>query len=585
MHNSSIESLSLYPCPDRVRKSYLLLSGKWKLKYDIKNNGEKEKWFDGFSSDLEINVPFCIESDASGIACKNPPEILWYAKEFTFPKSTQNKKLLLHFGAVDYFAKVWLNSKYLGEHYGGYTPFYFEVEKHIKEKNLLVVKVKDTKSFLQPRGKQTFLNKPFSIFYPTATGIWQDVWLEEVGEIYLERYELLSDIEAKEINFKFFVSGKNDICNLFLEIISPGNKIIKINENFKKTKDKDEVEIKVKLNEIYLWSPCNPNLYKLNIKIESNTSCDEVESYFGIRKIETKGNKIYLNNEVLYQKLLLVQGYFENGHYTPQNWDDFKKDVQLIKEMGFNGLRMHQKVENKKFLFWCDYIGCLVWEEMPSCYIFSRKSKEAIEKEWDDIIARDFNHPSIIVMVPFNESWGVGVFLIPMLLFPSAKNFVKKMYYKTKEKCPHRLVIDNSGYDHIKTDIVDIHHYLEDIEKCNDFYKKCKNPANLQFNIFNLIKSTNPGISPHPVFAPGGKYEGQPIIISEYGGFGFYKTKGKKTLLENFKEYTKLIMEQEYICGFCYTQFYDTYQEKNGLLSFNRTPKVEIEKIRKIVEG
>ncbi len=572
----NLEDISLYPRCDMAREDYMSLAGEWLFEYDNKDRGIKEKWMSSSHFSKKIKVPFGVE--------KSPSNILWYAKDFEFSKDIKDKKVLLHFGAVDYWAKVWLNGDYLGEHFGGYTPFYFEVEKYIKQKNLLVIRVEDTRSLAQPRGKQNILNRPFFVFYPPVSGIWQKVWLETAGEIYLERYELLPDIEKKHLNFTLFLKGENRDGFLQIDVLTPDKEKITEKINFKKTKDGEEIKIRVMLSNIHLWSPSHPYLYKLNFKVETDISADEVMSYSGIRKIEIKGNKIYLNNQLLYQKLLLCQGYFPRGGYTPLSDDVFKKDVELVKDMGFNGVRLHQKIENKNFLFWCDYLGCLVWEEMPSAYIWSKKTKDAVEKEWDEVIKRDFNHPSIIILVPFNESWGVGMFFIPTLLFPSARDTVSRIYYKTKKKNPHRLVIDNSGYDHIKTDIVDIHHYLEDIKKCKELYSNLKTPEKLKFSVFDLLKSINPGKANHPVFAPKARYEGQPIIISEYGGFGFYKTKGGETLFEKFKKYTELIMEQEHISGFCYTQFYDTYQEKNGLLNFDRTPKVDIKKIKEVLD-
>lgn len=579
-----LENHSLYPRCDMVREDYISLCGEWFFEYDDKDKGIKEKWMLEPNFSKKIKVPFCRESSASGIGNNSYPNVLWYAKDFEFSKDIKDKKMLLHLGAVDYYTKVWLNGNYLGEHTGGYAPFYFEVEKYIKQKNLLVIRVEDSRSLEQPRGKQNIFNRPFFVFYPSVSGIWQEVWLETAGDIYLERYELLSDIEKKHLIFTLFLKGENKEGNLQVDIFTPDKEKIIEKIKFKKTKDKEEVKIRVALNRVYPWSPDNPHLYKLVIRVETDTSTDEVESYFGIRKIEIKGNKIYLNNQLLYQKLLLCQGYFPNGIYTPLSDDAFKRDVELVKDMGFNGVRLHQKIENKKFLFWCDYLGVLVWEEMPSGYIWSKKTKDAIEPQWEEIIKRDFNHPSIIVLVPFNESWGVGLFFLPTIFFASSREFVKKIYFSTKKKCPHRLVIDNSGYDHIKTDIVDIHHYLEDIKKCMELYNNLKTPEKLKFRFFDLLKSINPAKTNHPVFTSGAKYEGQPIIISEYGGFGFYKTKGGETLFEKFKKYTELIRSQEHISGFCYTQFYDTYQEKNGLLNFDRTPKVDIKKIKEVLD-
>lgn len=590
----TIETLSQFPRPDMVREHFTLLDGEWRFEFDAKDKGMGEKWFEKPLFSKKIIVPFCVESKVSGVGVENPPKRMWYAKEFSLPVfKEKHEKMLLHFGAVDYKAAVWLNGCFLGKHEGGYTPFYFAVEKLARGKNLLVVRVDDSRSPKQPRGKQTFMRRPVAVFYAGVTGIWESVWIEKAGITYLGRFMVNADCDKKSADFTCFLLGDEREGELLCEIYAPDGECVKHVEHFKFSGTNGDKELErfkfafcIPFDKIHLWSVETPNLYRVKFTVRCGDSVDEVKSYFGFRKIEARGNKIYLNDKPLYQKLVLVQGYFPDGHYTPVDDGQYKRDVELVKELGFNGVRMHEKIEHKKFLFWCDVLGCLVWDEMPSAQLYCKDMRNAVKEQWREIIERDINHPCIITWVPMNESWGVGVFPVPLIVSKNAREFVKELYRFTKDLDPSRLVVDNSGYDHTdETDIVDIHHYLGSVEKCKAFYEKLRHIDTFKFSWHQLPKSVNPANTPMQTFTRDGKYKGQSVLISEYGGFGFYKTKTGKSLLENFSDYTKLIQEQDFICGYCYTQLYDTFQEKNGLLNFSRAPKVGLRDIKNVNDG
>ncbi len=578
--NETMTRLANYPRPDMARDNFILLDGEWEFDFDERDRGIDDNWQCHAPFTQKIRVPFCVESEASGIGVQNPPGVVWHSKRFSY--KPENGRALLHFGAVDYKASAWLNGRFLGWHVGGYAPFCFDVTGIVQEENLLVVRVEDSRSPKQPRGKQTVLKRPVAVFYTGVTGIWQSVWLESAGKIYLESFKVTTDITEGSAVLLCRLMGDSGNGKLICEIQSPDGLQFTRSVEFKKL-NALEIPAAFSVKDLKLWSPENPNLYSLKFTVLTEHSADEVKSYFGFRKIEACGNKIYLNDAPLYQKLLLVQGYFPEGHYTPVDDGQYKRDVELVKELGFNGLRMHEKIEHKKFLFWCDALGCLVWEEMPSAQLYCGEMKDAVRKQWSEIMERDMNHPCIIAWVPMNESWGVGVFPVPLIVSNGARAFVKELYRLTKLIDPSRLVVDNSGYDHTdETDIVDVHHYLGDIEKCRAFYNELRHADKMRFSLSKLSLSINPANVPMQTFTRGGKYKGQPILISEYGGFGFYKTKTGKSLLENFSDYTKLIQEQDFICGYCYTQLYDTFQEKNGLLDFNRVPRVDVPKVRKV---
>jgi beta-galactosidase/beta-glucuronidase len=583
-----LDRLARYPRPDLARAGTRSLEGRWSLEYDPDDAGESLGWHSAPAFSKRITVPFCLESEASGVADGNPPGAVWFAREFSIElpaPSAAPGRTLLHFGAVDYEATVWLNGRRLGEHAGGYTPFRFEIDEALQESNLLVVRVRDSRDTALPRGKQTLRKKAFFIFYPTVTGIWQPVWLELAGEIYLEGYRVSSDLESGEVLITCLIAGGEGDARVAVRALSPDGSEARAEVATTKRGRQAQVELRLDFGRLMPWTPESPSLYPLAFTVDSGSSRDEVEGYFGARTVEARQGEVWLNGEPLYQKLLLCQGYFPGGHYTPADPADLRRDVSLVKELGFNGLRMHQKVEDPRFLFWCDLLGCLVWEEMPSSYRFSRKMRQALEREWREVIERDFNHPSIITRVPFNESWGVGLFLLPVNLRRSTREYVKRVCRLTRQWDPTRPVVDNSGYDHTgQTDVVDVHQYLESLDRCEALYRELRDPGSARHSLLRVVKGAVPGKSTQNVFARGERYRGQPIIISEYGGFGFYKSGEGSSLVDDFRAFTELIRGQEHICGYCYTQFYDVYQEKNGLLDFARRHKAPPEEIRSVNE-
>lgn len=565
-----------HPRPDLMRQSWQCLNGRWNFQFDPKNIGHKERWYLEQSLSEEIIVPFEVESELSGVAKKKPFKHFWYMKRFRLDSNLKRQgRLILHFEAVDYKARVWLNGRYLGEHVGGYTPFDFDITSIIvPEENVLAVRVYDSMNQKQVRGKQSSRGRNYGIWYTPVSGIWQPVWLERVGESYIKNYraypDLLHDNIRLELDIMYQMPGQHISINLF---DPKGGKLDTKSEDIPVREAKNMF---LRIEEPMLWNPEEPNLYRLQFLLmdESGNVVDEIESYLGIREVKTKDGKVWLNGKPLYQKLALVQGYYPQGNYSPATDDEFRRDLELLKTMGFNGLRVHQKIEAKRFYYWADKLGLIVWEEMPSmCSEFpsllipaGKKWRERFEQEWKDVIARDFNHPSIIVRVPFNESWGIW----PELYCQSIRRWRTKIVKMTRELDPTRLVIDNSGWHHKDSDIIDIHHYFQSVEKSELLYKKLKSIETSTFP---------PRTSP---LSRGIKYKGQPIIISEWGGFGFYKPKPRKNLLDIYREHVLAIGKYPYIQGYCYTQLYDVEHERNGLLDENRVPKVPLDEIKKI---
>lgn len=569
-----------YPRPDFCRREWLNLNGTWEFAFDDEDKGEIEEWQERPSLEQKIVVPFPYQSKLSGIGDPGFHDVIWYRRIFPLPKGWYGKRILLNFGAVDYACKVWVNGMHVGEHRGGYTPFSFDITPLLHNaENDIVLRVEDRQSVDQPRGKQEYRSLvPSGIFYMRSSGIWQTVWLEPVGEARMVRAHFTPELERMRAEVDVLVGGELRGLTLRIDISFKGAVVAAV----KKKVRTEETKLKLLLPHPHKWSPETPNLYDAKLVLTRGGHVqDVVHSYFGMRKISVRGNRILLNNEPCYLRFALDQGFFPDGIYTAPSDDALKRDVLLAKELGFNGVRKHQKVEDPRWLYWCDVLGFLVWGEMANCFAWSKEARENLRREWKAVVERDYNHPSIIVWVPFNECWGMR----NLATDPEQQKFVAEIYDMTKRLDPTRLVVDNSGYVHVKTDIVDIHDYRGD--SFSDRWKKWRE------------EGIEPTLPRRPLMVEGYRYQGQPIVISEYGGLGlkgFPPPKGRehpyKVFLESvdafvnwYRKITEAIQAQKEICGFCYTQLYDIEQEVNGLLTYDRKPKVPMKRIAKINLG
>jgi beta-galactosidase/beta-glucuronidase len=324
---------------------------------------------------------------------------------------------------------------------------------------------------------------------------------------------------------------------------------------------------------IHPWSMQTPNLYDLVVKIYADgVLVDEVGSYFGMRKIEIHGSNIMLNNSPIYQRLVLDQGYWPDSGLTPPSEEALILDIDRLLALGFNGLRKHQKIEDERFLYWCDVKGVLVWSEMAATYQFDPEATEQLTREWLEIVKQNYNHPCIITWVPFNESWGVA----QIKSNKPQQSFTQAIYHLTKALDCTRPVITNDGWEHTCSDIITLHDYQQDATALESMYRRKELLEN------NLTMSNGKF-----AFADGWQYQGQPVIISEYGGTAIdgkgegwgYGTlvKDEKQLAERYGALTDTIKRLDYVCGYCYTQLTDVEQEVNGLLDVNRNPKCDLE--------
>ena len=563
-----------YPRPQFKREKWMSLNGIWDFSF------EDEIY------DQEICVPFAYESKLSGIDKKDFYDTVWYRRYFTVPKEWEQNHVVLHFGAVDYECKVWINDRLATYHTGGQTSFSADItELLVQGDNELRVCVKDYHRELDiPRGKQFWKEESESIFYTATTGIWQSVWLEPIPEKFIKNVFITPLFDEKSVKMEYELVNPIG-CILETKITYEDklvSKTIVVPQNGKES-------IVVRLDEAVLgcwnivedlaWTPETPRLFDVEFNLKEDGSLlDKVESYFGMRKVSIENGRFLLNNRPYYQKLLLDQGYWPEGLLTAPCDDAFVNDILLAKRMGFNGVRKHQKVEDPRFLYHADRMGFLVWGEIGTGYTYSRRLAKSTMEEWVNTVLRDYNHPCIVVWTPMNESWGT----LEIAQSTEQQNFCKALYAMTKAIDSTRLVSDNDGWEHVEGDLLTIHDYESNGEVLSKRYE----------TIEQLLKEQPAG---RALYVNGGSYHEEPVIISEFGGISFEKdalkgwgystAESQKDLLKRYYDILTPILQSESIQGFCYTQLTDVEQETNGLLTYDRTPKVDLEEIRKITCG
>lgn len=585
-----------YPRPQFVRDDWFNLNGTWDFAFDDLDKGMNEKWYLGKEEnfDKEIQVPFVYQTKMSEIDSQENHEIVWYKKTFKIPENFNKEKIILHFGAVDYITKVFVNGMFVGKHVGGHTPFDFDITSFLSKEQseqTIVVRVFDPRYDERiPRGKQTWKEEPESIWYTNSTGIWQSVWLENISHANIDTIYFTPDIDDGSVLMTVNLNNYQENHYCFYDIKFNGDSIATGKWNVYSEFN----EIKVQLNQQnicrtgfhgggWYWSPEHPNLFDVTLKLyEDDKVIDKVDSYFGMRKIHTEKGMTYLNNKPYYQKLVLDQGYWPESLMTAPSDESLKLDIQLAKKMGFNGCRKHQKVEDPRFLYWADKLGFLVWGESASAHYFSTKSVDLISQEWKEIVKRDYNHPSIVTWVPFNESWGIG----NIARDKQQQHYTQALYHLIHSLDTTRLVISNDGWEMTETDIVAVHNYqhgqIEESEKFAQFKKDLKTKQ-------GILESQS---ADRPIYSGDFSYQGDPILLTEFGGIGYKADEqegwGYTTVTsaeEYISEYGRVIrpvFESDVIFGYCYTQLYDVEQEINGILTYHREPKCSLEKIKEL---
>ena len=573
-----------YPRPQFIREPWLNLNGEWEFAFDDADEGQNAGWHDGRELPLRIVVPFVYQTELSGINDKTVHEIVWYARSFEIPKDWQQSDVLLNFGAVDYASTVWVNGQQVGHNQGGHVPFQFDIAPYLKPGvNRVTLRVEDRQDPRQPRGKQSHTGLPIGIDYYNTTGIWQTVWLESAPPIRVEEIQIVPRAGSSQVYLAVFLHAPSAAWQIKVEIFDHGRLVTRA-EEFTPVATGQFV---LRIPYAKLWYPHSPHLYDLRIRLydDKNMLLDEVDSYFGMRGIELRNGHIRINGEPLYLKMVLDQGYFPGGYLTAASDEALQTDIGWTKMFGFNGARKHQKIEDPRWLYWCDRLGLLVWEEMPNAREWSSQAEELLSAEWQRAVRRDLNHPCIIAWVPVNESMG----------FPGLEQqhagqyaYLERMVRTTRRLDPTRPVVDNDGWEHSDiTDICAIHDYTPTAALLRERYRDKLSGGELPLKVW---------VGEKPLFARGSEYRGQPIVLSEVGGFlaippdipeahrdllyQFYDSfKTPEELIAKYRDLMEGIASLKFLAGFCYTQLTDIEQEINGLLTFDRRPKVPAETI------
>ncbi len=569
-----------HPRPQFVREQWQNLNGRWEFEFDDTNAGLDANWAAGTKKfSRSITVPYCFESKLSGIGDTSFHPVVWYRRALTIPADWKGKRVLLHFGAVDYRARVWVNGKLAGSHTGGNTPFTMDITPLVAQQNVVTVRAEDPPTDRTvPRGKQYWEPKSRSIFYTRTSGIWQTVWMEAVPETYLERVRVNASADGTA-RFEARIHSPQPDLELHASV-RQGSQVVATGMTRAAT---SPALLVVGVNEPRLWSAGSPNLYDVTFELRRGGQViDKVDSYFGFRTVAIEGNRILINGRPTYLRMVLDQGYWPESILTPPSDEAIQYDIRLTKEMGFNGVRKHQKVEDPRYLYWADKMGLYVSSEMANAFAFDEDYVERFTREWMEAVERDYNHPSIIMWVPINESWGT-----PNLRDPRQQNHLKANYTLTKSLDATRPVIDNDGWEHVDTtDIFAVHNYARTGEDLLNIYRELGKDG------------FTPPSGGRPPLAPGFKYNGSPVTLSEFGGIAYIPPgttvpqeawgysgveKTPEAALERLEGLYKAIAKLPF-AGLCYTQLTDVEQEVNGLLTYDRKPKFDVKRIRAINE-
>ena len=597
-----------YPRPMLCREHWISLDGEWEFSYDDTDEGVAARWFDQPGPGpftRQIRVPFPPESPASGIGDRGIHPVVWYRRriprESLLEGATGPRRVLIHFGAVDFRAQVWCDGQLAGGHVGGQSPFTADVTDAMAASAgtgdvVLVVRAEDQPDDLeQPRGKQDWREKPHGIWYERTTGIWQSVWAETVPEIYLTDVAWIPDVAGAAVHGQITLA-KRPPRGLALELtVRLGEEVLA--ELSVVPQDKTTA-VDVPLAALrngqdrarLLWAPEHPTLLDVEVVLRDRQSglvIDAAASYTGLRTISVGMGSFQLNGQPCYLRAVLNQGYRPQTHLAAEGPAQLRAEVDMIKQMGFNAVRVHQKAEDPRFLFWADRLGLMVWAETAAAYVYSATAVTLLVTEWTELIRRDRSHPAIVVWVPVNESWGVP----DIASSPAQQNFARALASLTRALDPSRPVVSNEGWEHVDSDILGLHDYTGDAEELRARYATRQATE-------DVVRSAHGPQQRRPVigdqqlraFTEGNA----PLMITEFGGislasadntWGYTDTRSDTEYASLLRQLFDALRASRDVAGFCYTQFMDTGQETNGLLFEDGTPKLPLETIRQIVTG
>ena len=653
-----------HPRPQLARDGWWSLDGPWDFAID-----HEARWShpDDVVWDSTIVVPFAPETLASGIGDESFHSWCWYRRELEAETVSNGDRLVLRFGAVDYAASVWINGHLVARHEGGYTPFEVDVTRELTAPadhrpvehraadhratehsatehrpadhraadhraadhrlegtaraahELVVLASDDPADLAKPRGKQDWEEVPHNIWYPRTTGIWQTVWMELRPRVAVTNLHWWCDLGRSEVSVEVRLGGAiEEGLRLRVRLSADGRELIDdlVGVNGKRVTrgfvlDGSGLDT---LRDALAWTPAHPVLIDAVLEVvdAGGQLVDRVYSYTGLRTATVQAGRFLLNGRPFPLRLVLDQGYWPDSGLTPPDERALRRDVELAKAMGFNGVRKHQKIEDPRYLYWADRLGLLVWAELPPAYRFDDEAVRRSTREWTEAIERDRSHPSIVAWVTFNESTGV----LSLPTQEAQRHYVKAMYHLTKAMDTTRPVISNDGWETIGGDIIGVHDYEQDGTVLANRYRGDLSEVLASFGNHGRLQTLDDATDaagPTPTF-PG--RDVRPVVLSEFGGIGYneqsptivrlqeeathevpgdrlaqpaawgYSTVASpEAFIERYRQLLAGVHAGTRLAGFCYTQFCDTYQEVNGLLQADRTPKVPLQMLADATTG
>ncbi|MCU1445965.1 MAG: hypothetical protein JWP54_1623 [Cryobacterium sp.] len=592
-----------YPRPQLVRRDWHELGGAWGFEFDDNDEGEAGRWHADPRFTRTIRVPFPFESSDSGIHDTGFHAVIWYSRQFGADELSQAgfgagapapKRLHLRFGAVDYRARVWVDGSFVGEHEGGQTPFSFDITDVLDltatEHTVVVRAEDDPLDAAQPRGKQDWQLDPHVIWYHRTSGIWQPVWLEATAATAVTVLHWTPDLVAGTVRVRVDLTRRPPAGSTLSYALSyEGTPVAAASHTIAEATATAVITLAGQANgqalEDLLWSPEHPRLLDATVTLSiGGHLLDEVQSYLGLRSTAVGGSAFLLNDRPYYLRSVLQQGYWPTSHLASPSADALRRDVELIKELGFNAARVHQKIEDPRFLYWADRLGLLIWGEAPGAFAFSPAAVRRTTAEWTAALERDHSHPSIVTWVPINESWGV-----PHLAHdPAQAAFARALADLTRALDPSRPVVSNDGWEHVDSDIVTVHDYDADGDTLGARYRD-------HAAVARLLAGTGP--AGRRLLLPDQDPAGRPVMLTEFGGisfpgedadagsWGYSSATSTDDFLARLATVVDAARGSGVLAGFCYTQLTDTLQETNGLVDENRTAKAPIDRLRAIITG
>jgi len=566
-----------HPRPQFQRDSWLNLNGTWNFAFDFGLTGEEKGWHtDPSALGMRIEVPFCPESRLSGIAHTDFIPSAWYSRTFSIPSEWRGQLVFLNFGAVDYYCRAWVNGRLVGKHYGSSSSFSFEITDALTdgENTVVVCAVDDTRSGIQPLGKQSTLLKSHGCAYSRTTGIWQTVWLEARPRTYLDSVRITPDLDGERFVLTPVIRDIQRGVAFRATLIADRREVSSVESTA------SGVPVQLAVPDARAWSPSDPYLYDVKLElVQSGQTVDLVHSYAGLRKFHIEGNRFFLNNKPIFLRFVLDQGFYPDGIWTAPSDEELRRDVERSIAVGFNGARLHQKVFEERFHYWADKLGYLTWGEFADWGVDFSKP-EALNnhhREWCEVVMRDVNHPSIVAWTPYNETSGAAA-AVPEI----HRRALSETVELTRHLDPSRPINDSSGYVHVQTDIYTVHDYQQDPEVFRAKYE---------------VASPDPGANSElRVTKSDAPYGGQPLVVDEYGGtwwrddapaegqdsWGYgNRPTSVEEVYSRIEGLTAVLTGHPHIAGFTYTQLTDVEQEQNGIYTYDRELKFDNERLKK----